>query len=244
MDPGDHPVVPVPLRADHPDLGAERRDHAYRARRHGLDELHRALQRRPHLRLDRPHQRRPRRVERRHQLAARRRRSISAATSTWSTNCATSAPTSSSMSSRGLWDCWEDGAIVADKATGHYIDADKVRPLDHQGRFFQVKGPINMARCPQGHPVDHPGRRLAFRARAGGAHRRRRVLGGAGTGQRPEAAYADLKGRMAKYGRAPDQLAVLPGVMPIIGRQRGRGAATSCAKLQSWLTPTNAADAG
>ena len=54
---------------------------------------------------------------------------------------------------RGLWDCWEDGAIVADKATGHYIDADKVRVLNHQGRFFKVRGPLNMARCPQGHPV-------------------------------------------------------------------------------------------
>ena len=54
---------------------------------------------------------------------------------------------------RGLWDCWDDGAIVADKATGRYIDAGKVRPLNHQGRFFKVRGPINMARCPQGHPV-------------------------------------------------------------------------------------------
>ena len=63
------------------------------------------------------------------------------------------APTNSSMSCAGLWDCWEDGAIVADKATGQYIDAGKVRPLNHKGRFFQVTGPINMARCPQGHPV-------------------------------------------------------------------------------------------
>ena len=54
---------------------------------------------------------------------------------------------------RGLWDCWEDGAIVADKATGRFVDASKVRPLNHKGRFFQVKGPVNMARCPQGHPV-------------------------------------------------------------------------------------------
>src|SRR5690348_9579014 len=36
---------------------------------------------------------------------------------------------------RGLWDCWEDGAIVADKVTGHYIDADKVRPLHHKGQI-------------------------------------------------------------------------------------------------------------
>src|SRR5687767_6010024 len=54
---------------------------------------------------------------------------------------------------KGLWDCWDDGAIVADKATGQYLDPAKVRALDRRGRFFQVKGPMNMARSPQGHPV-------------------------------------------------------------------------------------------
>ncbi len=54
-----------------------------------------------------------------------------------------------------------------------------------------------------------------------------------------KAAYADLKGRLAKYGRDPDQLAVLPGVMPIIG-QTDAEAKDKLALLQSWLTPTNA----
>src|SRR5258708_34909235 len=117
---------------------------------------------------------------------------------------------------RGLWDCWEDGAIVADQASGRYIDADKVRPLDHKGRFFQVKGPINMARCPQGHPViiqaggSPSGLELAART----ADVVFSVVQELGSAQK---AYADLKGRMAKFRRAPDQLAVLPGVMPIIG---------------------------
>jgi alkanesulfonate monooxygenase SsuD/methylene tetrahydromethanopterin reductase-like flavin-dependent oxidoreductase (luciferase family) len=39
---------------------------------------------------------------------------------------------------RGLWDCWEDGAVLADTQTGQYVDPDKVRPLNHKGRFFQV----------------------------------------------------------------------------------------------------------
>src|SRR5438105_1161101 len=70
---------------------------------------------------------------------------------------------------RGLWDCWEDGAIVADKATGTYLDRKKVRPLDHKGRFFQVKGPMSISRSPQGHPViiqaggSGPGLELAAR---------------------------------------------------------------------------------
>lgn len=54
---------------------------------------------------------------------------------------------------RGLWDCWDDGALIADKTTGQFIEQDKVRTLDHKGRFFQVKGPLNISRCPQGHPV-------------------------------------------------------------------------------------------
>src|SRR5947207_2403918 len=54
---------------------------------------------------------------------------------------------------RGLWDCWEDGEIVADKATGTYLDEPKVRRLNHRGRFFQVQGPMNTSRSPHGHPA-------------------------------------------------------------------------------------------
>ena len=67
--PGRPPVVSVPVRADHPDFGAQRRDPAYRPRRHGVDQLCRALSRGPHLCLDRPFEQRPGGVERRHQLA-------------------------------------------------------------------------------------------------------------------------------------------------------------------------------
>ena len=140
---------------------------------------------------------------------------------------------------RGLWDCWDDGAIVADKATGRFIDESKVRTLDHKGRFFQVKGPVNIARCPQGHPViiqaggSPSGLELAART-ADVVFSVVQDLEGA------KDAYADLKGRMAKYGRAPEDLAVLPGVMPIIGSSDAEARET-LAKLQAWLTPTNAA---
>ena len=139
---------------------------------------------------------------------------------------------------RGLWDCWDDGAIVADKATGRFIDADKVRPLNHQGRFFKVKGPINMARCPQGHPViiqaggSPSGLELAART-ADVVFSVVQELTAA------KAAYADLKGRMAKYGRAPEEIAVLPGVMPIVGASDAE-AREKLARLQSFITPTNA----
>ena len=139
---------------------------------------------------------------------------------------------------KGLWDCWEDGAIVADKATGTYLDRTKVRPLDHRGRFFQVKGPMNIQRSPQGHPViiqaggSESGLELAART-ADVVFSVVQELGGGQT------AYRGLKARMAKYGRTPDQISILPGVMPIIGATETE-ARDKLSRLQSWLTPTNA----
>jgi len=139
---------------------------------------------------------------------------------------------------KGLWDCWEDGALVANKANGVYIDDGKIRPLDHKGRFFQVKGPMSIARCPQGHPViiqaggSPSGLELAART-ADVAFSVVQELDSA------KKAYTDLKGRMAKYGRSPEQLSVLPGVMPIIGASEAE-AKENLNRLQSWLTPTNA----
>jgi FMN-dependent oxidoreductase (nitrilotriacetate monooxygenase family) len=101
---------------------------------------------------------------------------------------------------KGLWDCWEDGALVADKASGVYIDDSKIRLLDYKGRFFQVKGPMNIARCPQGHPVilqaggSPSGLDLAART-ADVVFSVVQELDSA------KKAYTDLKGRMAKYGR-------------------------------------------
>ena len=140
---------------------------------------------------------------------------------------------------KGLWDCWDDDAIVADKATGDYIDPARVRALDHEGRFFQVKGPINIARCAAGPPGHHPGGRISGGARTRGAHADV-VFSVVQELASAKTAYADLKGRLAKYGRSPDQLAVLPGVMPVIGATDAE-AKDKLSLLQSWLTPTNAA---
>src|SRR5205823_6115586 len=139
---------------------------------------------------------------------------------------------------KGQWDCWEDGALVADKASGVYIDDSKIRPLDHKGRFFQVKGPMNIARRPVWHPViiqaggSPSGLELAARTADV-------VFSVVQELESAKQAYADLKGHMAKYGRSPEHLAVLPGVMPIVGRTEAE-AKDKLDLLQSWLTPTNA----
>ena len=140
---------------------------------------------------------------------------------------------------KGLWDTWDDGAVLADKATGVYLDTTKVRALNHKGRFFQVKGPLNSARCPQGHPLiiqaggSEAGLELAARTADIVFSVVQDDLASAKT------AYRSLKARLPKYGRTPDQVAILPGVMPIIGRSEAE-AREQLSKLQSWLTPANA----
>ncbi len=54
---------------------------------------------------------------------------------------------------QGLWDSWDDDAFVRDRDSGRFFDRTKLHPLDHKGRFFQVAGPLNIGRSPQGQPV-------------------------------------------------------------------------------------------
>ncbi len=54
---------------------------------------------------------------------------------------------------RGLWDSWATDAFVHDKVTGRYVDPSKVHVLNHRGKHFSVRGPLNIARAPQGHPL-------------------------------------------------------------------------------------------
>jgi FMN-dependent oxidoreductase (nitrilotriacetate monooxygenase family) len=69
----------------------------------------------------------------------------------------------------GLWDTWEEGALVLDRAKGIYADPDKVHYLNHRGRWSQSRGPLNIPRSPQGRPVviqaGSSGRGKAFAAR-------------------------------------------------------------------------------
>ena len=135
---------------------------------------------------------------------------------------------------RGLWDTWEDGAIVADKKTGKFLDESKVRELNHKGRFFSVQGPLNIERCPQGHPIiiqaggSPPGQELSARV----ADVVFSVVNG--DTELAKTNYNSLKQRMAKYGREPHELAILPGVMPIVG-ETDEQAKEQLSLLQSWM---------
>ncbi|MFC0215873.1 LLM class flavin-dependent oxidoreductase [Paenibacillus chartarius] len=117
----------------------------------------------------------------------------------------------------GLWDSWEDEALVVDKETGIFLDSDKVHALDHKGEWFAVRGPLNIARPPQGHPVviqagsSESGKELA-------AETAEVIFTAWQTLAEAQAFYSDVKGRLARYGRSPDDLKIMPGVYPIIGR--------------------------
>lgn len=140
---------------------------------------------------------------------------------------------------RGLWDCWEPDAVVANRETGQYLDFSKVHSLDHDGTYFHVKGPINAPRSPQGRPIilqagsSEPGLDLAART----ADVVFSVVQDLGEAQ---AGYAALKSRMPRFGRRADEIAVLPGVMPVIGATR-QEARDTLDRLQSYVTGSNAA---
>jgi len=117
----------------------------------------------------------------------------------------------------GLWDSWDDGAYVRDQASGIFLDVSKMHILNYKTAHFQVRGPLNIERCPQGHPV-----LLVAGSSEGAKNLAARTADVMFTAQ-PDADearefYADVKRRMANYGRADGDLKILPGVQLIVGR--------------------------
>jgi FMN-dependent oxidoreductase (nitrilotriacetate monooxygenase family) len=117
---------------------------------------------------------------------------------------------------KALWDSWADDAVIDDRAGGRYTRPDRIRPINHRGDFYQVAGPLNMPRCPQGRPVlvqagsSDTGRRFAARHADAvfTAHMAKTTA---------QEFYANLKALAAVEGRAPDQVLILPGLSPMIG---------------------------
>ncbi|WP_433944131.1 LLM class flavin-dependent oxidoreductase [Paenibacillus sp. SN-8-1] len=119
--------------------------------------------------------------------------------------------------SRGLWDSWEDDAFVRDKESGVFFDPEKLHTLNHKGEFFSVKGPLNIARSKQGQPVifqagsSEDGKNLA-------AKEADAVFTGQDNLEEAKAFYKDVKERAVRFGRSPEDILILPGIGPIIGR--------------------------
>ncbi len=117
---------------------------------------------------------------------------------------------------RGLWDSWEDDAFIRDKASGIYFDKAKLHELRHEGAHFSVRGPLSLARPPQGHPVlvlagaSDEGQALA-------AQTADIVFSAQNDLATAQDFYRGVKRRAAQAGRDTRRILVFPGVMPIIG---------------------------
>ena len=115
-----------------------------------------------------------------------------------------------------LWDSWDDDAFVRDRSRGLYFEPKAQHPVHHEGKFFKVDGALNIARSPQGKPViiqagaSDTGLELAARTAE-------IVFASASNPQDAKRNYDELKGRMAKYGRHPDELKILAGIPVVIG---------------------------
>src|ERR1700736_3431835 len=116
----------------------------------------------------------------------------------------------------GLWDSFADDAFVRDVEQGLYFDPAKMHVLDHKGKYLKVRGPLNIARAPQGWPVivqagaSDDGKQLA-------AETAEAVFTGGGPLPGAQALYADIKGRAEKAGRNPEHIKILPGAFVVVG---------------------------
>lgn len=139
---------------------------------------------------------------------------------------------------QGLWDSWEDDAFVNDRDSGLYYRPEGRHVLAHEGEHFKVRGPLNVARSPQGQPVivqagaSEAGRSLAARSAE-------LVFTAQPTLAAAQAFYADLKGRAEVAGRSRDAIKILPGAYVIVGESRAE-AEDKQAALQALIDPAAA----
>jgi FMN-dependent oxidoreductase (nitrilotriacetate monooxygenase family) len=116
-----------------------------------------------------------------------------------------------------LWDSWEDDAILRDTASGRFFDPSRVHRLYHDGKHFKVRGPLNVRRPPQGHPVicQAGGSNEGWNLAAEYAD----VMFSKSTSlSEAQRFYLDIKSRLPRFGRRPDQLKIMLEMRAIVGR--------------------------
>ena len=116
---------------------------------------------------------------------------------------------------KALWDSWGDDAVIDDRDHGHYARKDRIRAINHAGQHYNVAGPLNLPRCPQGRPVlvqagsSDTGKDFAARHAEAvfTAHLEKRTA---------QEFYADLKARVTAAGRPANETLILPGLSAMI----------------------------
>ncbi len=138
----------------------------------------------------------------------------------------------------GLWDSWADDAFLRDVENGVFFDPAKMHVLDHKGPHLSVRGPLNIARPIQGWPVivqagaSEAGRQIA-------AETAEAVFSGAHDIVNARRFYADVKGRMAQFGRDRNDMKILPGAFVIVGETLAEAQAKK-KHLDSLVNPASA----
>jgi len=121
----------------------------------------------------------------------------------------------------GLWDTWDDDALILDRATGRFADPDKVHELNFEGKWFSVRGPLTVPRSPQGRPVllqaGSSGRGRDFAAKWAEL-----IFSGDPDLDIARSHYKDQKERVAACGRDPQSVKMLPMVYTVVGESRGQ----------------------
>ena len=116
---------------------------------------------------------------------------------------------------KGLWDSWADDAFLLDQQSGDFFDPEKLHVLNHHGEFFNVRGPLNIARSIQGRPVvvqagaSEAGRQLA-------AETADMVFASPSNIDDAKALRLDMHTRMREYGREPQSMKILPAALVLV----------------------------
>jgi FMN-dependent oxidoreductase (nitrilotriacetate monooxygenase family) len=120
------------------------------------------------------------------------------------------------QTARELWDSWDDGAVVADPDSGTFVTGPDQGAFAHHGVHFDIEGVFGVPRSPQGQPVvfqagdSDTGREFAAAASDC-------IFTRHGTIEAGQRFYRDVKQRLARYGRAPDDLKILPAATFVLG---------------------------
>lgn len=134
-----------------------------------------------------------------------------------------------------LWYSIDEEALVIDKENSYYYNLNKVTEINHEGKFFKLKGTLDAPSTPQGHPVivqagsSEAGKELA-------AKTAEVIFTAWQTLEDAQAFYKDVKGRLAKYGRNPEDLKILPGAFIVVAETEEEAIAKH-QQLNNYITP-------
>ena len=120
---------------------------------------------------------------------------------------------------QGLWDSYEDDAFTRDKESGQYFNKEKMHELNFQGDFFNIAGPLNIERSPQGQPIIFQAGASPKGSRFAARHADA-VFTNASTLAHAKETYKDLKQKAIDSGRKPEDIKVFPTLQPIVGKDQ------------------------